>query len=138
MTDSIQPDNLIALNINEKGLTARYRLMSAYAATGDVQNAENVFSAIPVDFQLSENEQTEYELMSQFTAIQFSLIPENKTWFSLLPEQKSTLETLAENGKSLAAFNLVRFCLWFTELFTMMKLKFRLLKTTKTLSQNHL
>gem|GEM_PF-3210997 len=102
MTDSIQPDNLIALNINEKGLTARYRLMSAYAATGDVQNAENVFSAIPVDFQLSENEQIEYNLMSQFTALQFGMMSENKTWFSLLPEQKSTLETLAENGKSLA------------------------------------
>jgi len=102
MTDSIQPDNLIALNINEKGLTARYRLMSAYAATRDIQNAENVFSAIPVDFQLSENEQIEYNLMSQFTALQFGMMSENKTWFSLLPEQKSTLETLAENGKSLA------------------------------------
>lgn len=40
--------------------------------------------------------------MSQFTALQFGMMSENKTWFSLLPEQKSTLETLAENGKSLA------------------------------------
>jgi hypothetical protein len=102
MRDSVSPDSLIALNINEKGLNARYRLMSVYTAAGDYQNAESVFNSIPSEFQLSEQEQSEYDLMSQFLEIQTSLMSRNQTWFNLSAEQKSTLESLAENGNTLA------------------------------------
>ncbi len=104
INDTLQSskDSLLQLLTNEHTVTGKYRLMSYYLSENDNVNAQNVFTSIQNDFDLTAKQQEEYDKMTILTNIQFNLIENNKSYFEVDNIQKQALYTLAEDNLSRA------------------------------------
>ncbi len=106
LRDTLNPanaaDTIENILVSENNLDKKYQLVNFYVSQNRIQDAQNVLSDIPQNFELSNSEQTDYEKNTQFYTIKFDLKNANKSWFEMTEEQQSVIETLAEDSLSSA------------------------------------
>jgi hypothetical protein len=95
-------DNLQNLLQNETDLKGKYRLISYYLSRKDRVNAENIFNSIPQDFELTLEEENEYNAMAELNSVLFNLIDEEKSLYETDSIQFELIRTLSEDTITIA------------------------------------
>ena len=83
-------------------LNRSYQLVDFYLSQDNAQEAQNLFTALPTNFNLSSSQQNKYNKLNQLYSIRFNLESADKSWFEMTASQKGVIETLAIDSTSTA------------------------------------
>ncbi len=95
-------DTLKTLLVSENDLNRKYQLVNLYLTRHQITEAQNVFTSITSDFDLTVSEQNEYNLLNDFYGIAFYLAQNGHNWFDMSVTQKQMIENLSQDSTTQA------------------------------------